>query len=123
MSGFSISISFLCLFYLLKKWRTESSHMIVFTFSLLISLMSFAALILKSLAVATHISSAICPTNSAEQFYMFDVRDPIDNIDYVSNFSSYMLSSVFPIVFFWVSDAFLVSSSLVFLNRALIGMN
>lgn len=56
-----MTISFLCLYYLLKYWRRNTSHWATTCFTLLIALYNIAVFAVQVIAGVTDIGNAFCP--------------------------------------------------------------
>lgn len=110
--GVSLTTSLPCLYYLLRKRKWNASHMVVVSFSCLISAFNVVALILKTLSIGVHIKQLRCPmhrpTAQGEMGY-------IQQAFQLGGFSLHdvrrdmMIQTTFPLVFLWITDAFLVS--------------
>ena len=101
----------LCLYYLLKNWRSDRAHIIIFGFSLIISTLNTVAFVLKTITVRKHISDISCPAIvPTDVFELLSMKgDPERSVGK----QSLLFTIIFPVIFIWVTDAFLVSDAVL----------
>jgi len=111
--GLSLAACGLSMFYLLKRWKKTSSHMIVTVFTFVISSYNVALFVMRAVATAASLQDLICPAAyTLDTSYMLkpkyngllsESRDVASN----SGVSGPLVFTLIPI-FLWVTDAFIL---------------
>jgi hypothetical protein len=101
-SGFSMAISILCIFYLIKNWKRNQAHIIVTCFSLVLTSLDIGGFVLKTISTQTLIVGLLC---NPGVFY------PLDVFNIGGRVSSIAVTTIFCIGFLAISDAFLVGNN------------
>jgi len=113
--GISLIVSILSLHYLIKKWKKTPSHLIVATFTFVISAYNIALFGISAAAMTANIAGLLCPLQ--QQVRLLDAGlQPVDRIDWTSpelwdsvisvSYESLFIAAI-P-TFVWITDAFLL---------------
>src|ERR1700754_567024 len=106
LSGISLTVSLVCLYYLFKNWKANWAHRVITAFSSIITMWNIASFILRANALRQNIEFIFC-LGSSDNFLgtYFTGHSKVDSA----------LKIAFVPAFLWLTDAFLVSN-LHFLN-------
>lgn len=107
-TGLSVAISSPCLYYLLRNWKSHSSHIIVLCFSITISAFNLVAFVLKTFSLGKHIRSLPCPTYTNITAFQFSNSASGTLISSSHIGADTLFTAIFPVVFLILNDGFLV---------------